>query len=203
MIRRLMCCTLLCLAIQAAVAQDRMPPRGPPMDEIAAAVGLKDSQRAPVEKILEQHHAAMMALHEAMRGKQDALEKQARDSLARVLTPEQLARFEQWHATHRPPPPGGFGGRGPQVGQGMGGPGGNAPGGIGPGGNGGGPGMGMRGGPGMGGPGGYGPDNQGRRPPPPGGQGGQDMPPPPPSDDGDRPPPPGGGGYGQPAQNGG
>ena len=57
MLRQLTCCTLLFLATQA-FAQDRMPPpKGPPMDEIAAAVGLKDTQRAPVQKILDAHVA--------------------------------------------------------------------------------------------------------------------------------------------------
>lgn len=223
MMRRLLTCPLplaavLFLAMQGCHAQDRMPPppKGPPMDEIAMAVGLKDTQRAPLQKILEQHHAAMMAMHDAMRGKEEALEKQTHDSLARVLTPQQLARFEQWHATHRPPPPGGFGGRGQQGGPGMGmrggpgmgdpgmgGPGMGGPGMGGPGMRGpgmGGPGMAMRGGPGMGGSGPQGMNGsygQGRRPPPPPpprgqGQYGSDMPPPPPGDDDYPPPPPGG-----------
>ena len=176
MFRQLTCCTLLFLAVQAG-AQERMPPpNGPPMDEIATAIGLKDAQRSSVQKILEQHHAAMMAMHEAMRSKQDALEQQTHDSLAKVLTSEQLARFDQWHQSHRPPSPDGPGGQGDRRGA-QGGPGG-------------------KGGP-SGGPGG-----QSRRPPPPqGGEYGQDRPPPPPGNDGDRPPPPppGGDGYNSPS----
>lgn len=190
MIRRLTCSALLMLAVHTAVAQERMPPpKGPPMDQIAAAVGLKDTQRAPVQKILEQHHAAMTALHDAMRSKREALDQQTHDSLSKVLTPEQLARFEQWRQTHRPPPPPDeMGGQGDRRG-GPGGQGGPGTGGRGTGGPEG------RGGYATNGPGGYGGQGgQGRRPPPQqGNEYGQDRapPPPPPSgNDGDRPPPP-------------
>jgi hypothetical protein len=186
MIRQLTCSALLFLAIHAG-AQDRGPqPKGPPMDEIASAVGLKDTQRAPVQAALEQHHAAMMALHDAMRSKHDALDQQLHANLAKVLTPDQLTRFESWQQTHRPPPPpdgpGGQGGqgdrRGPPGGQGQGGYGDRSAQTQGPGSQ-------------------YGPDGggQGRRPPPPGGD--NDRPPPPPGNDWNNasqnpPPPPGG-----------
>jgi hypothetical protein len=105
MIRQLTLSALLLVAMEAT-AQERMPPpKAPPMDEIAAAIGLDVSQRASVQTILEQQHAAMIALHEAMRSKLDALNQQTHAKLAKVLSPEQLARFERWHRSHRPPPP--------------------------------------------------------------------------------------------------
>ncbi|HTD28877.1 MAG TPA: periplasmic heavy metal sensor [Xanthomonadaceae bacterium] len=177
MLRRLtFTCSALILLAACAGAQDRgPPPKGPPMNEIASAVGLKDAQRAAVQAALEQHHAAMMALHDSMRSKHDALDQQLHTSLAKVLTPDQLTRFDSWQKTHRPPPPpdgpGGQGDRrGPPRGQGgdgqesqqMHGPAGQY----------------AQGGPGGGG--------EGRRPPPPGGQGtggSNDRPPPPPGGD--------------------
>jgi hypothetical protein len=185
----LMCAALILLAACAG-AQDRgPPPKGPPMDEITRAVGLKDTQRASVQSILEQHHAAMMALHDSMRSKHDALDQQFHTSLAKVLTPDQLSRFDSWQQTHRPPPPpdgpGGQGGQGDRRGP----PGGQGPGGqfgqSGRGGPGGQSGQGGPGGPGgqyaQGGPG---RGDQARRPPPPGGPDGHGP--------GSQQPPPGG-----------
>jgi len=88
--------------------------RGPPMEELASALGLQASQREPLANLLKQRHEAMRRSHDEAGKKADAIAAQSNAQIAKLLSPAQMGKFQEWEKTHRPPPP-------PREGQGMGG----------------------------------------------------------------------------------
>jgi Spy/CpxP family protein refolding chaperone len=114
------------LAAQAAFAQQPLPggpPRGgPPIERMAKKLGLDDTQKAEVQRILEEerakHEAERQQLAatgqrpspEAMRTVMQQHDQELTQALSGVLTAEQLAKFKQMqserreHMRHGPPP---------------------------------------------------------------------------------------------------
>ena len=74
---------------------------GPPIDEIATTLGLDDSQKAAVTRILDDAHARMEASRKENMAQVDS-------ELATVLTAEQVSQFKKLmkQGRHRGPPPG-------------------------------------------------------------------------------------------------
>ena len=101
--------------------------RGPPMEELSAALGLQANQRDPLANLLKQRHEAMRRMHDEADKKAEAIAAQSNAQIAKLLTPAQMSKFQEWEKTHRPPPPrqgqgmGGGQGRGGPPQQGMGG----------------------------------------------------------------------------------
>ena len=93
----------IALGSQLALADSPAAPRrgGPPIEEIATTLGLDDTQKAAVTRILDDAHARM----EAARNENMA---QVDTELATVLTAEQLIQFKKLmqQGRHRGPPPG-------------------------------------------------------------------------------------------------
>jgi Spy/CpxP family protein refolding chaperone len=109
----------LLLAAPLAIAESTdVPPgphRGPPIERIAADLGLDDYQKSELERIFAEQHARMSeerALLEASGQRQSREEIHAKfeqsradveAQLSAVLTPEQFASFKQQMAERRPP----------------------------------------------------------------------------------------------------
>jgi hypothetical protein len=93
----------LAIGSQLALADTPGPPPrgGPPIDEIATTLGLDDTQKAEVTRILDAAHARMEAARKENMAQVDT-------ELATVLTAEQLGQFKKLmqQGRHRGPPPG-------------------------------------------------------------------------------------------------
>lgn len=111
----------LTFADQPAGAPHGGPGRGgPPIERLTQDLGLDAAQAAQVKQILETQHAQMEAeraqfeasgtrpSREEMQAKHAQMDAALDQQLAGVLTPEQLAKFQELRK-HRPmgPPPGG------------------------------------------------------------------------------------------------
>jgi Spy/CpxP family protein refolding chaperone len=93
---------------------------GPPIERLTQDLGLDAAQAAQVKQILDSQHAKMDAeraqfeasgtrpSREEMHAKHEQMETELDQQLSAVLTPEQLAKFQEIRK-HRPkgPPPGG------------------------------------------------------------------------------------------------
>lgn len=94
-----LCVLPLVLASAASPARppDQPPPFGPDRPgaaDLARDLGLAGDAAARVDALAEQHHLAMYRMHREQmraRGQQRA---QFRGELAKILSPEQLARFD-------------------------------------------------------------------------------------------------------------
>src|SRR5262245_43975574 len=124
--------TAMALASAAAFADPPPGPppgmRGPPIERLTKDLGLNESQQAEVKRIFEAQRARMDAdraqfeasgtrpSREEMRAKHEQADAEIRQQLAAVLTPEQLAKFDEIRKRQRPPgpPPGEDGGPPPQ-----------------------------------------------------------------------------------------
>ena len=99
----LLTAAVLALGWQLVLADTPVKPRhgGPPIDEIAATLGLDDSQKAAVTRILDDAHARMEASRKENMAQVDS-------ELATVLTAEQVSQFKTLmkQGRHRGPPPG-------------------------------------------------------------------------------------------------
>lgn len=96
------------LAAGVASAADNPPPgpRGPDMNRMAILLDLNDSQKADVQKILEEQRAKMRANYqqnqasgtrptrEEMRKQHQEMRAETITKLQAVLTPEQIKKFE-------------------------------------------------------------------------------------------------------------
>ena len=92
---------------------------GPPIERLAQDLGLDATQQAQVKQILDAQHSKMEAdraqfeasgtrpSREEMHAKHEQMDAELDQQLAAVLTPEQLAKFQEIRR-HRPmgPPPG-------------------------------------------------------------------------------------------------
>jgi len=102
------------------------PPGVPPIERLTQDLGLDANQQAQVKLILDAQHAKMDAeraqfeasgtqpTREEMHAKHQQMDAELDSQLATVLTPEQLAKFQELRR-HRPkgPPGGGRDGAGP------------------------------------------------------------------------------------------
>lgn len=79
---------------------------GPRTNRMAKELELKPEQEQAVEDVFADAREEHMKLsksdldRDAKRAQKEALHKQVRDKLAGILTPEQLARFDEMHARH-------------------------------------------------------------------------------------------------------
>jgi Spy/CpxP family protein refolding chaperone len=80
-------------------------PPGPPMEELTTVLGLQANQRDALAALLKERHEAMKKIHEQGQENDDATKAQSNAKIAKVLSPEQMSKFQQWEKTHRPPPP--------------------------------------------------------------------------------------------------
>lgn len=103
--------------------------RGPPsIERLTQDLGLNESQQAEVKRIFDAQRAKMDAdraqfeasgtrpSREEMHAKREQAAAEIHQQLAAVLTPEQLAKFDEMRKRQRPPgpPPGEDGGPPPQ-----------------------------------------------------------------------------------------
>jgi Spy/CpxP family protein refolding chaperone len=113
--------TGLALADQPSGPPPGSPGRGgPPIERLTQDLGLDAAQAAQVKQILDSQHAKMDAeraqfeasgtrpSREEMHAKHEQMDAELDQQLSAVLTPEQLAKFQEIRK-HRPkgPPPGG------------------------------------------------------------------------------------------------
>ena len=97
------------MGVMAAYAQPAAPPDAAQRAaEMAKALKLSSTQAASMKTILDAEQAAMQAL----RTQRDTITRTTKQNLAKLLSAEQLGRFEEWKQTHRPPRPTGDGDRG-------------------------------------------------------------------------------------------
>jgi periplasmic protein CpxP/Spy len=94
------------LASAVALAHPDHDPRGPDMDRMATLLDLNDSQKAEVQKIFDEQHEKLKAVHEQAEssGTKPTREERARfhremkqdinTRLQAVLSPEQMKKFE-------------------------------------------------------------------------------------------------------------
>lgn len=98
----------------AANEQQRGPgasscrPPGPPMEELTATLGLQANQRDALSTLLKERHEAMRKVREQGEQNAQAVASQSNAKIAKLLSPEQMGKFQQWESTHRPPPPPGM-----------------------------------------------------------------------------------------------
>lgn len=78
---------------------------GPPMEELTSTLGLQGDQRDALSTLLRERHEAMRKIHDQGRENAEAANAQSNAKIAKLLTPAQMAKFEQWEKSHRPPPP--------------------------------------------------------------------------------------------------
>jgi periplasmic protein CpxP/Spy len=113
------------LASAVALAHPDHGPQGPDMDRMATLLDLNDSQKAEVQKIFDEHHEKMKAVHEQAEssGTRPTREERAKfheemkqdinTKLQAVLSPEQMKKFEalmdrphgeghRWHGDGQP-----------------------------------------------------------------------------------------------------
>ncbi len=76
-------------------------------DELARELKLTPAQRARVDSIMDRRFTGLRAATDAVRPRVDAIVESTQTELERTLSPEQLARFRELRARHRP-------GRGPR-----------------------------------------------------------------------------------------
>lgn len=98
------------------------PPPGerggpPPIERLAADLGLDDTQKVQVQQIFEDKRAEMDAARqqsevsgqrpsrEEMQARRKAMDADVRQQLSSVLTAEQLKKFDEMHQHRRPPGP--------------------------------------------------------------------------------------------------
>ncbi len=116
--------SVLSLAAAGASAEPPdSPPTGhrPPIERLASDLGLDESQKGEVERILEAQHAKMLAAreeaeasgvrpsHEEMHKRREQMQQETLEQLKPVLTEEQLQKFqslmkERRRGPHGPPP---------------------------------------------------------------------------------------------------
>lgn len=77
---------------------ERMP--GPPPD-LGAMLDLQGDTLAKVDALSEQQHLALFRLHREQMRAERQLQAQFRAELAKILSPEQLNRFEQMRSPQR------------------------------------------------------------------------------------------------------
>jgi Spy/CpxP family protein refolding chaperone len=65
--------------------------------QFAEQLGLDAAQRAAVDTILDAKHRQISALLRPMRPQLDSISENAREQIARRLTPEQRVRFDEIH----------------------------------------------------------------------------------------------------------
>jgi protein CpxP len=94
------------LASAVALAHPDHGPQGPDMDRMATLLDLNDSQKAEVQKIFDEQHEKLQAVHEQAEssGTKPTREERARfheemkqdmnTRLQAVLSPEQMKKFE-------------------------------------------------------------------------------------------------------------
>jgi Spy/CpxP family protein refolding chaperone len=99
--KRLTIATAALLAGTTALASPPGPPPGPPVERIAAQMGLDTTQTAEVKRIMDEARARIDAAVRASMAQADT-------ELATVLTVEQVTEFKQLMQAARPhgPPPG-------------------------------------------------------------------------------------------------
>lgn len=73
---------------------------GPPPD-LGQMLDLEGETLAKVDALSEQQHLALYRLHREQMRAERALQAQFRGELAKILSPDQLSRFEQLRAAHR------------------------------------------------------------------------------------------------------
>lgn len=118
--------TATCVQAQAGPSAGAMPAKsqqgqagdtqrgrrpGPPMDELTRVLDLKGEQRDGLEALFRKRHEAMQAEREDREKQRAAQAVQFDAQVAKLLSPQQLAKFREWEKTHRPPPGEGRGGR--------------------------------------------------------------------------------------------
>lgn len=64
------------------------------MDRLDRELKLSEEQKQQVHAIFEAKHPKMMALHEEMRPKFEALKSETHEQIRKVLTPDQQTKFE-------------------------------------------------------------------------------------------------------------
>jgi Spy/CpxP family protein refolding chaperone len=94
------------LASAVALAGPHEGPRGPDMDRLAVLLDLNDSQKAEVQKILNEQHDKLDAVHEQQRAAgtkptreerqkfHEELKQDTTTKLQAVLSPEQMKKFD-------------------------------------------------------------------------------------------------------------
>jgi Spy/CpxP family protein refolding chaperone len=110
---------LAALAASSSLALADSPPgpppgmRGPPIERLAADLGLDENQKAQVKEILEAQHTRMdterqqfeasgtRPTREEMKARHDAMDAELREQLSGVLSAEQLKKFDEIRAQHR------------------------------------------------------------------------------------------------------
>jgi hypothetical protein len=97
---------LLCLSA-TLVSAERGLHGPPPFSELATALSLTEAQLAPVQAIFEAQHAQMRALDLRSREKHEEIRLATRNSLAAILSVEQMQKLREFNASHRPPRHGG------------------------------------------------------------------------------------------------
>jgi len=81
---------------------ERWPAR---LDELMTSLKLSSQQATSTQNILDSERQSMRALDESIRPQRDAIRQATRKKLAATLTPEQLARYDEWREANRPPHP--------------------------------------------------------------------------------------------------
>ncbi len=98
---------------------------GPPIERLTQELGLNESQQAQVKQIFDAQRTKMEAdraqyessgtrpSREEMHAKREQADAEIHQQLAAVLTPDQLAKFDEMRKRRRPPgpPPGEDGGQ--------------------------------------------------------------------------------------------
>lgn len=94
------------LASAVALAGPHQGPPGPDMDRMAVLLDLNDSQKAEVQKILNEQHDKLKAQHEQMQASgtkptreerekfHEEMKQETTTKLQGVLTPEQIKKFD-------------------------------------------------------------------------------------------------------------
>lgn len=103
----LMLSTAAALPPRGMSGPDHGPGRGPgampgPPPDLGAMLDLQGDTLAKVDALSEQQHLALFRLHREQMRAERALQAQFRGELAKILSPEQLSRFEQLRAERRP-----------------------------------------------------------------------------------------------------
>ena len=81
----------------------RPPPPG--IEALLNTLRLSAAQTTAVQNTLSTERTAIRALDESLRPQREAIHMKTRKELAAMLTPDQLQRYDEWRATHRPPRP--------------------------------------------------------------------------------------------------
>ena len=81
------------------------PPPPPRIEALLNTLRLSAAQTTAVQNTLSTERTAIRALDESLRPQREAIHMKTRKELAAMLTPDQLQRYDEWRAAHRPPRP--------------------------------------------------------------------------------------------------